>query len=234
MYTRFKSRQPIDWRLKCLSSTLLDFITRWCQYEMRMIELGASSHTQHHTATTCSRVLSILRFGIHHCYRTVVCRLVDVRACRCTFACECMCEGKKLSWVEPSRVVTIRVSTQGWRNSSISSISIRTNNLCVCVSDVRTFYYYYYFCLIQAFVIFCLAYSIRISPLNVPISRLYMQQATKTHREEEEEEERVEERERWEIKIKEKRKAYGYMDISISVRHDSRTNREHSLVMHSK
>lgn len=49
------------------------------------------------------------------------------------------------------------------RSSSNSSICIRTNNLCVCVSDVRTFHYYYYFCLIRTFVIFLsgVCYSIR-------------------------------------------------------------------------
>lgn len=58
------------------------------------------------------------------------------------------------------------VSMGKWKSAVVStsthSIHIRNERfmcLCAVLSDVRTFYYYY-FCLIQAFVIFCLAYSI--------------------------------------------------------------------------
>lgn len=171
LYITSTKRLTIEMFVRYLTRFSSD-ATGWVKCEMRVIDWRASSHTQHHKATVCNRVLSILRIEIHHCYRSVVCWsvgwLVDIgRACRWMYAhmCVCVLKGKKLlscieQWIQ--EWTSNRSSNNNNKRSggSSSSIAIQTtNNLCVCVSDVRTFYYYY-FCLIRAFVIFCLAYSL--------------------------------------------------------------------------
>lgn len=75
----------------------------WCQtvnewnVKWEWYASGAPSHAQHHSATVCNRVLSILRIEIHHCQRTVVCLsvawLVDIgRVCRRICMCVCVCQ----------------------------------------------------------------------------------------------------------------------------------------------
>lgn len=145
------------------------------------------SITRQQSATECFQSFG-LRFTIANVplsvFRSLGWWILDacVDGYACVFVCVSVFKGKKLNCVGPIQVVAFEMNTgmneqQEQQQQQHPHSNETTNNLCVCVSDVRTFYYYY-FCLIQAFVIFCLAYTIRILPFDVPIFLVQnMQQA---------------------------------------------------------